>query len=99
MAVYKIFPEKDATIYSRYPNMNTGLDEILEISNLQDTTVSPTSGQVSRALVKFPTTEITNTLTNKVASNPFSASLKLFLASADNIPLDFWEQMVQKVLA
>ena len=89
MAVYKIFPEKDATIYSRYPNMNTGLDEILEISNLQDTTVSPTSGQVSRALVKFPTTEITNTLTNKVASNPFSASLKLFLASADNIPLDF----------
>ena len=31
MAVYKIFPEKDATMYSRYINMNTGLDEILEM--------------------------------------------------------------------
>ena len=30
MAVYKIFPEKDATIYSQFPNMNTGLDPIIE---------------------------------------------------------------------
>ena len=30
MAVYKIFPEKDATIYSEYPDMNTGIDEIIE---------------------------------------------------------------------
>lgn len=89
MAVYKIFPEKDATMYSRYINMNTGLDEILEISNLEDTTTSPTSGQVSRILLKFPTTEITNTLSNKVGANPFTASLKLFLADASNVPLDF----------
>jgi hypothetical protein len=34
MAVYKIFPEKDATIYSLFPTMNTGIDEILDISNL-----------------------------------------------------------------
>ena len=34
MAVYKIFPEKDATMYSLFPQMNTGLDEILDISNL-----------------------------------------------------------------
>ena len=30
MAIYKIFPEKDATLYTQYPTMNTGLDEILE---------------------------------------------------------------------
>ena len=30
MAVYKIFPSKDATLYSLFPNMNTGLDEIVE---------------------------------------------------------------------
>ena len=30
MAVYKIFPTKDATIYSLYPSRNTGLDEIIE---------------------------------------------------------------------
>ena len=34
MAVYKIFPTKDATIYSQYPNKNTGLDPILESSKI-----------------------------------------------------------------
>ena len=32
MAVYKLFPEKDSTIYSGFSTMNTGLDEILEAS-------------------------------------------------------------------
>jgi hypothetical protein len=38
MAVYKIFPNKDATLYSRTPFKNTGRDEILEVSvkNSQD---------------------------------------------------------------
>ena len=40
MAVYKIFASADATIYSRYPVKNTGLDPILEVSvkNSQDGT-------------------------------------------------------------
>ena len=33
MAVYKIFSEKDATIYSDAPTQNTGRDEILDISS------------------------------------------------------------------
>jgi hypothetical protein len=38
MAVYKIFPNKDATLYSRTPLKNTGRDEVLEVSvkNSQD---------------------------------------------------------------
>lgn len=32
MSIYKIFPEADTTLYSAYPNKNTGLDEILEVS-------------------------------------------------------------------
>ena len=38
MAVYKIFPSADATIYSAYPAKNAGRDEIIEISakNSQD---------------------------------------------------------------
>ena len=51
MAVYKIFPEKDATIYSLFPAMNTGLDEILEVGNLNLQT--NTNPQVSRTLIKF----------------------------------------------
>ena len=33
MAVYKIFPSKDATLYEQYVNRNTGLDQILEASS------------------------------------------------------------------
>lgn len=38
MAIYKIFPSADATIYSAYPAKNTGRDPIIEVSvkNSQD---------------------------------------------------------------
>ena len=36
MAVYKLFPSQDATLYSYYPSMNTGLDAICEVSNQLD---------------------------------------------------------------
>jgi hypothetical protein len=32
MAVYKIFPTQDTTLYSINPEQNTGLDEIIEAS-------------------------------------------------------------------
>ena len=84
MAVYKLFPTKDATIYSYYPNMNTGIDPILEISNLNPL-VNP-SPQVSRFLIKFDQTEIENIIDNKVGvGNKFSSSLKLFIAEAQGI--------------
>ena len=35
MAVYKIFPTQDATLYSMFPQMNTGLDEIIESTQTQ----------------------------------------------------------------
>ena len=42
MAVYKIFPEKDSTLYSEYPNMNSGIDEIIEADTDQ-----LTNGQIT----------------------------------------------------
>lgn len=86
MAVYKIFPEKDATLYSYYPSTNTGLDEILEIStfsSIEDT------GEVSRALIKFSTDEIKDVIQNKVSGSNYSAYIKLYLASANEIPLNY----------
>ena len=35
MAVYKIFPLQDASIYSAYPFLNTGLDAIADNDTLQ----------------------------------------------------------------
>jgi len=87
MAVFKIFPEKTATLYSQYPDMNTGRDEILEISSYS---VGETS-YVNRALIQFDLSEITDVLETYVTSSnraatDFSASLRLYLASANEVP-------------
>lgn len=92
MAIYKIFPEKDATLYSDYPLSNTGRDEILEIGNIENTLVDNLG--VRRAIIKFPTTIIENVINNLFdvnsrVSQSFSASLKLYLAEATSIPLDY----------
>jgi hypothetical protein len=86
MAVYKIFPEKDATIYSYYPTANTGIDEILEISTFESTFVG--GREASRALIKFSTSEIDDVITNKV-SGSYKAFLKLYLANASEIPVNY----------
>jgi len=45
MAVYKIFPTKDASIYSYYPSKNTGIDEILDIPFGEDRLIGGTKGK------------------------------------------------------
>ena len=86
MAVYKIFPSKDATIYSRYPNKNTGLDEILSIS-IEDAQDSGNT-QASRALIQFSDTEISDVITNKVNGATWSASLKLYASIISGLNSD-----------
>ena len=83
MAVYKIFPEKSATIYSFYPTLNTGNDEILEVSTFESV---DNSNEVSRILIKFPSSSLTSTLA-LAGTSSISASLKLYLANASNLPL------------
>lgn len=87
MAVYKIFPKKSSTLYSYYPDKNTGLDEILEIS-LFDNQIN-NRGEVSRAVIKFDTDDINDVFSTLVGNNSYSASLKLYLATAEEIPLDY----------
>jgi hypothetical protein len=86
MAVYKIFPEKSATIYSFYPTLNTGNDEILELSTFES--INGTN-EVSRILVKFPSSEINDIITNKVSGSTFDTYLRLSLANASSLPLNY----------
>ena len=86
MAIYKLFPTKDASIYSYYPTKNSGLDEILDISLYKSI---ENNGEVSRALLAFSNTEISNLLTSKIVSSNYKAYLKLYLANASEIPLDY----------
>ena len=97
MAIYKLFPTKDATLYSAYPSQNTGLDEIIEAS----TTFLPDSPQVSRFLVEFSSTEITDVIDSKISgsvtdatgsllteSRAFEANLRCFIADVSGLNTD-----------
>ena len=84
MAVYKIFPTQDATIYSAYPNMNTGLDEIIEASTNFKTGESYSDGQypqASRFLIKFSPSEITDIIDNKISGSTWTSNLRCFVAN------------------
>jgi hypothetical protein len=86
MAVYKLFPSQDATIYSRYPNKNTGLNEILSIS-IEDAQASGNT-QAARTLIQFSSAEIADVITNKVSGSTWSASLKGFISEANGLNSD-----------
>jgi hypothetical protein len=86
MAVYKIFPEKSATLYSYYPTLNTGIDEILDLSTYL--TIEGTN-EVSRPLIQFPQSEILDIITNKVSGSSYGAFLRLSLAQASQLPLNY----------
>jgi hypothetical protein len=86
MAVYKIFPEKSATIYSYYPTLNTGIDEILELSTFESI---DGNSEVSRVLIKFPTDQINDVILNKVSGSTYDAYFKGYLANASEIPLNY----------
>ena len=83
MAVYRIFPQQDAFIFSESPKANAGLDEILEVGGYQDI-----SGEVntSRILLQFDQEEIQDIFNTYVKTASFSASLGGYLADAYQIP-------------
>ena len=70
MAIYKLFPEKDATLYTQNITMNTGLDEILEAS----TYILDDAAQSSRYLIKFATPEINGAFDTYVSSSTNSTN-------------------------
>ena len=91
MAVLKIFPEKDATVYSLFPSMNTGLDEIVE-ATLTAFAYSNPNHQASRFLIQFSNDDITSAIDlipqSTYDDNKWSASLQCFVATATGINLD-----------
>jgi len=92
MAVYKIFPYQDTTLYSMFPKMNTGIDPINQVSNLNFAIDSQPS--VARSLIQFDTDDITNTIENVIGSTNFQTRLRSFIATAQGIvessTLEIW---------
>lgn len=93
MAVYKIFPSSDATLYSKYPAQNTGLDEILEVAvknngNPANSLVAgiPSTAlydDIRRSLIRFSDSDLTKI--KSFATGSWKAGLKLYLANAENL--------------
>jgi len=95
------FVDKDTTIYERFPNRNTGIDAILELTKI--TSGSKLDGVIqantynSRILIDFSsqvaalTTAIANGTIPPIGKNPGSASVYLNLRSADasDLPLSY----------
>jgi hypothetical protein len=87
MAVFKLFPEKDATLYSLFPIMNTGLDQMIE-STATAFSPSDPNPQVSRFLVQFNTNEMLDVANNIVGDNEgvdWKAYLKLSTAKSTGL--------------
>jgi hypothetical protein len=82
MAVYKIFPTQDATLYSEYPSMNTGLDAILEVSNKLNSSNNPF---VARYLIQFDNQEIQDIINNKIQGSIYDVYFKNFIAETQGL--------------
>jgi len=85
MAVYKIFPAADSTLYSAFPAKNTGLDEILEVS-VKNSNAS--IDDIRRSLIIFSNDDI-NTINNLSSGSSWEAYLKLYLANAEGLTIPY----------
>jgi hypothetical protein len=88
MAVYKLFPSQDATIYSLFPSMNTGLDEIVEATETSFAYADP-NPQTSRFLIKFSNDDISSAIDlipqTVFDSGSWKANLQCFIATSTGL--------------
>jgi hypothetical protein len=84
MAVYKIFPTKDASLYSEKPELNSGLDQILEASTYSKLG----SFYTSRYLIQFSDNEINDIIDNKISGSNFNVYLRNYASVVNGLNLD-----------
>lgn len=90
--MYKIiYPDKDATLYERSPELNSGVDQILELSNIKEG--QPVidiyeneyywdSNYSSRIIIKF-------SLPDEISDRNFSANLILRATEIEEVPAEY----------
>lgn len=83
--IWSIPALQDATIYENDPYRNTGLDSILELKKLGDTSTGDFSE--SRILIKFDLTTLSASLSeNGVSINDINANLRLYTVQYSDLP-------------
>ncbi len=89
MAIYKIFPIKDSTLYSGFQSLNTGLDSVIECTTdfVNADTDNPTnsSPQSSRFLVEFKNSQILDVLDDLASEKEVKSFLRVFSSKAKGL--------------
>jgi hypothetical protein len=87
MAIYKLFPSKDTTLYSLYPDKNSGLDPILEIYNktYYSDPIFISTAEIARTLIAFDSVEIADILNNLVSGSQWQSNLRLSNANTTGV--------------
>jgi hypothetical protein len=85
--IISFYPQKDATIYEKYVNKNTGLDAILDISKVSE----GTTRYNSRALIKFDLVTLAQYSSSGLITSASDAKyyLKLYATEPEEIPVDY----------
>lgn len=79
---------QDTTIYESDPYRNAGLDEILELTKIGDTSTS--NFNESRILIKFDLTSLSSKLAqHSISINNISASLNLYTITQAELPMSY----------
>jgi hypothetical protein len=91
---HSVYPIKDATIYERKPDTNTGLDQIIELEKITAKTIDSDSvywnnNYNSRILLQLDINEIKNLIQNGTVKKTNKYYLNLFSAHAENLSLSY----------
>ena len=89
--MHKFFTSSfDASVYLQQPEQNTGRDEILEVGKLYYGSNEVASAKdIARTLIKFPTTEISQSIVESIGTGSYSIFLNLKSANSEELPLEY----------
>lgn len=92
--IYAIYPSLDTTIYEHYPEKNTGIDPILELTK-QTTGEQDINGDVfantynSRILIKLDLSSVSQSIVNNTLPTSSRYFLNLKSCNAESLPLAY----------
>jgi len=89
--MHKFFTSSfDASVYLQQPEQNTGRDEILEIGKLYYGSNEVASAKdIARTLIKFPITQISQSIAESIGTGSYSVFLNLKSANSEELPLEY----------
>ncbi len=94
--IYSIFPTKDATIFENSASMNTGIDEILEITKMISSSAAPVENKIynSRVLMQFDISSVSQSIVNNIIKkNNLKFYLNMYISEASDLPYSYGLEM------